>query len=380
MEQVLQRRSRRGFRERLERAGLSAAHERRFNFISTAFVAVYIACWIFTIARSISMGEAAPPIALSTVTANPLSGDAPPVASFLTEAALRKFASRTDYRGISGAVYLVIPGPSDTLALPDSASGAQFRFKPLGSADTTSTAGATSATAPGTAGIWKVLVQIGNATREVPGMTIATVVPLSEKRGNYIGNYLIGSWPFENGKPRSAAYAPPRGLVKVTPENMNTQITEHLTLGDYLTKGQANVWPKYVAMVPRELDKIELTLQELKREGHPVTHLGIISAFRTPNYNVEGGNPAGRAALSRHMYGDAMDIYIDNNRDGRMDDLNGDGRVDVNDARIIARAADLVERDHPTLIGGIGIYAPTGAHSGFVHIDTRGNRARWGAW
>jgi hypothetical protein len=80
------------------------------------------------------------------------------------------------------------------------------------------------------------------------------------------------------------------------------------------------------------------------------------------------------------MYGDAMDIAVDNDGNGRMDDLNGDGQVTVADAHIIGEAADRVERAHPELVGGIGIYAPTGAHSGFVHIDTRGYRARWGAW
>jgi uncharacterized protein YcbK (DUF882 family) len=77
------------------------------------------------------------------------------------------------------------------------------------------------------------------------------------------------------------------------------------------------------------------------------------------------------------MYGDAMDIYIDSDRDGGMDDLNGDGKVDVRDARVLAAAADKVEKNHPSLIGGVGVYAPTGAHRGFVHIDTRGYRARW---
>jgi hypothetical protein len=80
------------------------------------------------------------------------------------------------------------------------------------------------------------------------------------------------------------------------------------------------------------------------------------------------------------MYGDAMDVYVDNDGDKGMDDLNGDGRVDVNDARVLANAAQNVEREHPNLIGGIGVYAPTGAHRGFVHIDTRGYRARWGPW
>ena len=103
----------------------------------------------------------------------------------------------------------------------------------------------------------------------------------------------------------------------------------------------------------------------------------MVSAFRTPSYNESGGDPSGRAALSRHMYGDAMDIAVDNDGDGRMDDLNGDGQVTVADARVIGEAAERVEKAHPELVGGIGIYAPTGAHSGFVHIDTRGYRARW---
>jgi hypothetical protein len=77
------------------------------------------------------------------------------------------------------------------------------------------------------------------------------------------------------------------------------------------------------------------------------------------------------------MYGDAMDVAIDNDGDGLMDDLNGDGRVTVKDARVLAAAADRVEKAYPDLVGGIGIYAPTGAHHGFVHIDTRGYRARW---
>jgi hypothetical protein len=71
-------------------------------------------------------------------------------------------------------------------------------------------------------------------------------------------------------------------------------------------------------------------------------------------------------------------MYVDNDRNGQMDDLNGDGRVDRKDTGILAAAAERVERDQPHLVGGIGIYtARPGAHSGFVHIDARGTRARW---
>ena len=63
--------------------------------------------------------------------------------------------------------------------------------------------------------------------------------------------------------------------------------------------------------------------------------------------------------------------------DGRMDDLNHDGRVNIADAKVIQDAVNRVERAHPSLIGGCGIYSGTSAHGPFTHIDTRGYPARW---
>jgi hypothetical protein len=77
------------------------------------------------------------------------------------------------------------------------------------------------------------------------------------------------------------------------------------------------------------------------------------------------------------MYGDASDIFIDNDGDFWMDDINRDGRRDVGDARYLAAAAERVEKEHPSLIAGNGIYTPGPGHGPFVHIDTRGFRARW---
>jgi hypothetical protein len=77
------------------------------------------------------------------------------------------------------------------------------------------------------------------------------------------------------------------------------------------------------------------------------------------------------------MFGDAADIFIDRDGNGRMDDLDGNGRVDTRDARVILAAVDRVEAQYPGLIGGAGIYAATAAHGPFIHIDTRGYRARW---
>lgn len=233
-------------------------------------------------------------------------------------------------------------------------------------------------TAPRRPGIYKFSVEIDRSRRAIEDMSIVTLTPRSEKRAGRIGTYQLGTWPFERGgKPRTPRYSAPRGFIQVTPENQNFQVSEHFRLRDFLTKDQRNVWPKYVIVDPLLIDKLELTIQELQRQGVRVDHVHVMSGFRTPRYNSGGGNTAGRASLSRHMYGDGADVYVDNNRDGHPDDITGDGRVTTADAEKFARAAERVESKHRPLIGGIGIYAACCGHGPFTHLDVRGNRARW---
>ena len=367
---------------RLEQPGLSPSGERRFRVATIVVVALFSGGWIAAIVETSAAGPpgtGAPPAMLSgAVTASPLSPDAPAPAAFLIGQALKSFAGAQTFRGHSGAVDVLLVNPGDSAltvpgSLPPSVEVALGSA--AGGADT-----ARGTTAPAGPGIWNVVLRLGGVARAVPGISVVSMVPFAAKRGGRIGGYTLGSWPYEKGaRPRSPAYFPPRGFVQVTPQNQDLHLSDHIRLRDYITKGQTDVWPKYIAVSPKELDKIELTIQEMEREGHPF-RLGVISAFRSPSYNYRGGNTEGRAQLSRHMYGDAMDIYDDPKGTGCMNDLNGDGRVDVADARTLARAAQRVEQMYPDLVGGIGVYAPTGAHCGFVHIDTRGYRARWGAW
>jgi uncharacterized protein YcbK (DUF882 family) len=350
-------------RSRFERPGISRKNEARFNAALSALVVVFAIGWSYAVYRSVALGDS-PPLLGGSVTASPLAPNAPPEAAFVFDAAARALTSK-QLRGQSGAVNVVMDSiPADSLP-----AGVELRY----------TQGAdTIAAPPRQPGVWNVLLGMRDAVRP-SSVTLLTLVPLSEKKSGRIGSYIIGSWPYEKGgKPRSPQYAPPAGLVRVTPENRETKVSEHFKLADFVTKGQVNVWPKYVAMSPRLLDKLELTIQELNATGTPVEHVGTISGFRTPSYNAGGGETSGRGALSRHMYGDAMDWYVDNDRDGRMDDLNHDGKVNKEDGRVIVKAATSVEKKYPELVGGVGLYAPTGAHSGFVHIDTRGYRARWG--
>jgi uncharacterized protein YcbK (DUF882 family) len=232
-------------------------------------------------------------------------------------------------------------------------------------------------TAPRQPGIWNVVLQMRDAVRPAGEVSVITLVPLSQKQGGRIGNYRIGNWPYEQGGAPKPVYRPPAGLIEVTPQNRETWLSEHIQLKDFITKGQEDVWPKYVAVQPRILDKVELVIQELEAMGHPVENIFAVSGFRTPAYNAGGGNTVGRGKLSRHMYGDAMDIAVDNDRNNIMDDLNGDGSINLNDARVIGAAVDRVEAKYPQLVGGMHYYPPTGGHQGMVHIDTRGFRARW---
>jgi uncharacterized protein YcbK (DUF882 family) len=217
---------------------------------------------------------------------------------------------------------------------------------------------------------------LGMATVDDPqAFSFITLRPWREKRGAYVGPYRMGWWPGERAVV-AANYENPVGFIEVTPENRNTRLSAHFQLSDFLTHDQDQVWPKYVVLREALLDKLELVLTTMQATGVPSGNVRILSGFRAPYYNA-GLVAEGAARASRHQFGDASDIVIDNDRDGRMDDLNRDGRVDFKDTEVILRAVERVERTYPELVGGLGLYAGMGPSGPFAHIDVRGSRARW---
>ncbi len=172
------------------------------------------------------------------------------------------------------------------------------------------------------------------------------------------------------------AYARPRGLVEVTEENRGTLVAPHFTLGQFVSK-QPGGYPKYLVLRERLLLKLEMLLEEASRQGLPVTTFRIMSGYRTPYYNRSIGN---ETRYSRHLYGDAADIYVDEDGDGRMDDLDGNGRADLEDAKLLAEVVDRLSTSssYAPFMGGLGLYRANRAHGPFLHVDVRGHRARWG--
>ena len=199
--------------------------------------------------------------------------------------------------------------------------------------------------------------------------------PFGEKRGEVLKGYRLGRWPAERWI-MARNYFNPDGFVEVTPANEGLALTTHFTLGDFLTHDQRAVWPKYVVLEEKLLDKLELVLQELNARGIATRHVVVLSGFRAPYYNDRGVGE-GMARASRHQFGDAADLVIDDDADGRMDDLNHDGRVDLGDTAPLALALSRVEARHPALTGGLGTYTAMGPSGPFVHIDVRGTSARW---
>jgi len=222
--------------------------------------------------------------------------------------------------------------------------------------------------APKKADIYTIQLIRANIKYQINFLVLKSMQDINNTPNNFkIGHYPT---PYKNLK----QYESPKGMIEVTPENKDFYISAHFQLKDFLVK-QASDYPKYVLIGDKLIYKLELIYQKLEEEGYVNPHIHVMSGYRTPYYNARIGN----GKSSRHIYGDAADIYIDSNYNNSMDDLNNDGHINKEDAKVLAAIVKKLDNDpnYKWLIGGIGIYGPNSVHHGFVHVDTRGFKARW---
>ncbi len=200
------------------------------------------------------------------------------------------------------------------------------------------------------------------------------MVPRASIQNGSLNGYRIGEYP---SKPLRGLtiYLPPPGFVEVTRENENTWVSPHFQLKQFVCK-QKSDYPRYLVLRERLLLKLEFLLEKVNQQGIACNSFTIMSGFRTPYYNRAIGN----VQYSRHVWGGAADIFVDETpRDGIMDDLNGDGVVNREDASWLHRLVESLYKkpDYESFIGGLGLYGANAAHGPFVHVDARGFRARW---
>ena len=207
-------------------------------------------------------------------------------------------------------------------------------------------------------------------------LTLVNVVPYDRMRNGTLDGYRVGEYQATplKGLPQ---YERPKGFIRLGGANENLWVSDHYRMRDFQCKLDGAT--KFLILRTDALVKLEILQHELKTQhGVKFDKFTIMSGYRTPYYNTKIGNETG---YSRHLYGDAMDIYIDQNRDGKMDDVNRDGRVDTSDARFLLRVAEKIDNSDEWgwLKGGAGVYHANSAHGPYLHVDARGYVARWGA-
>ncbi|HYB98782.1 MAG TPA: D-Ala-D-Ala carboxypeptidase family metallohydrolase [Candidatus Limnocylindrales bacterium] len=282
--------------------------------------------------------------------------------------ALRIAGVESPYRIMSA---FVLPG--QTLAVETADADAKSSFAANASAGSLARTGPHSWhwTAPSRPGSHRIRVTDKTAGESVEVRAFVLQPYAGE---DSMGSYRIGRYEREplKGNP---AYLPPRGFVQVTAENVDAQVSPHFKLGQFLCK-QQGPFPKYLALQTALLVKLERLLEEMERKGIKADTLHVMSGYRTPHYNSTIGN---ETSYSRHAYGDAADVFVDNDGDGNMDDINRDGRIDNADAKILYELVETVlEPGSPShMHGGLAVYKANAAHGPFVHVDTRGSKARW---
>ncbi|HMB91989.1 MAG TPA: D-Ala-D-Ala carboxypeptidase family metallohydrolase [Rhodothermales bacterium] len=227
-------------------------------------------------------------------------------------------------------------------------------------------------TAPDEPGIYPVNITDATAGEAIT-LNVFVKTPFNPKSTSLNG-YKIGQYELKPLRD-NPVYNPPRGFVEVTPANRDTRVSPHFTLGQFLCKQQSD-WPKYILLRERLALKLEMILEQVNEQGIDAQTLHVMSAFRTPWYNAAIGNTT---TYSRHLYGGAADIFVDTDSNNNMDDLTDDGRVTTADANVLAAIveANLNEVWYQPFIGGLGIYSPASHRGPFIHVDVRGQRARW---
>ena len=284
-------------------------------------------------------------------------------------------APSADAFGTSGEVKLRVVLPGERVQYPLEVEGdpatLTYSWVRTGSDSLASAPiplGGAELVAPDAPGMYHLALLRGSQRRVVSEMTVAVLVPFAEKLGASLNGYKIGTYLAER---LGSHHDAPEGFIEVGQNDVDLPVTTHLRVSDFLNHDGQSSWPRYVALEPKLLDKLELVIAQVARmQGRDTANAASVafdvhSGFRTPMHNVSVKRSA---RDSRHQYGDAADVAID---------ANFDGRYTAADSRLVALAVEMVEQDHPELRGGMGVYTSRRYSTPYVHIDARGKRARW---
>lgn len=230
--------------------------------------------------------------------------------------------------------------------------------------------------APAKSGYYPVKIKEKNNTGPGSEITLNVFVlhPFKKKNGQYMEDFKIGYYP-DIPADKKGYYSRPDGFLKIEEHLLSLNLTPHFTMNQFVTNQSAK-FPQYIVLQESLLLKLEYFLEEINRAGYKAETFGIVSIYRSPYFNKKLGN---NTDLSRHLFGDAADIYIDNTGNQWMDDLNGDGKSNIEDSNILFDLAVKFDQKEKfsQLQGGLCSYKGNGVRGPFLHIDSRGFHVSW---
>lgn len=279
-----------------------------------------------------------------------------------------------EYSGIKTpyvvAALFALPQEKITLKIDAEKAGQDFIFFTSGGRSYPNSENEWTWELPDSTGHYQLILVDANSKQKFRLNTFV-LFPYTEVKGRIINNFEVGNYPDSENK----TYQKPEGFIEVTPEMTELYLSPHFQVKDFLCKQECD-YPMYLVLKEKLLLKLEKIFERLEQKGINVRNIAIMSGYRTPFYNEAIGN----VKFSRHQFGDAADIYVDNNHDFYMDDLNNDGRSNVKDVEVLYQAIlEMTDEEwYKPFIGGLGFYRPASHRTGFVHVDVRGNPARWG--
>src|SRR5688572_5846982 len=215
--------------------------------------------------------------------------------------------------GSSGEVkvQLALPGqlveyPLEIAGDPTSLGYQWVRMSDSLPADSVRLLGGATVVAPPQPGFYMLSLVRGDERRVVDELTLAVLVPFAQKLGGQLNGYRIGTYVAEKLGARKSER--PAGFVEVRSANADMPLTKHFKLSDFISHDNQDTWPRYAAISPKLLDKLELVMAHLARQrgdsGRVGLNVSVHSGFRTPSWNLINRF----AGDSRHQYGDAADV------------------------------------------------------------------------
>ena len=225
-------------------------------------------------------------------------------------------------------------------------------------------------TAPDEPGLTRLRITESRALQMT--LNVFVMEPASSVVNGRLEGYQIGEYPEETDD--SPIYLPPDGYIRVTEDLLSVNVSPNFKLGQFVEQLDSQ-YPKFIVLRERLLLKLEALLESLNETGTNVDSLSVVRGYITPQRNRELGN----SRDSRHIYGGAATFIVDQDGDGRMDDLDGNGSLGRSDGVALFEMVDeLFSRPGKEYLkGGLFLHEDARSNTTLLMIDARGFRKRW---